>query len=114
MKEKLGAVRKSLFAYDNNILTQIIRKVLQENGTAVDAAIAAMVCNGAVHSHSNGLGGGFFMTIFIKSKNKTFFLNARETAPSYATETMFVNTTADSRRGNFRSINNIGICKLRK
>ena len=73
---------------------------MKEGGTAVDGAIAALVCNGAVHSHSMGLGGGFFMTIFIKSENKTYFLNARETAPKYATKEMFVNTTADSTRGN--------------
>lgn len=72
---------------------------MKENGTAVDAAIAALACNGVVHSHSMGLGGGFFMTIFKKSENKTYFLNARETAPKYFTENMFVNTTADSKRG---------------
>ena len=73
--------------------------MLKEGGTAVDGAIAALICNGAVHSHSAGLGGGFFMTIFIKAENKTYFLNARETAPSYASENMFVNTAADSLRG---------------
>ena len=41
-----------------------------QNGTAVDAAIAALVCNGAVHSHNMGLGGGFFMTIYKKAENK--------------------------------------------
>ena len=73
---------------------------MKEGGYAVDGAIAALVCNGAVHSHSMGLGGGFFMTIFNKAENKTYFLNARETAPKYATENMFVNTTANSQRGN--------------
>ena len=72
---------------------------MKEGGTAVDAAISALACNGAVHSHSMGLGGGFFMTIFKKSENKTYFLNARETAPKHSTEDMFVNSTANSRRG---------------
>ena len=43
------------------------REILMKNGTAVDIAIAVLVCNGAVHSHSLGLGGGLFMTIYIKS-----------------------------------------------
>ena len=84
-------------------LFNIFRDVLKEGGTAVDGAIAALVCNGAVHSHSMGLGGGFFMTIFIKSENKAYYLNAREVAPSYATEDMFMNndiTKADPQKGN--------------
>jgi gamma-glutamyltranspeptidase len=36
------------------------------NGTAVDAALATLFCNGVVHSQSMGIGGGFLMTIFIK------------------------------------------------
>ena len=82
-----------------NSFSNISRDVLKDGGTAVDAAIASLVCNGAVHSHSSGLGGGYFMTIFIKAENKTYFLNAKETAPRYATENMFVNTSADSRKG---------------
>ena len=73
--------------------------MLEENGTAVDAAIAALACNGAFHSHSCGLGGGFFMTIYIKSENKAYFLNARETAPIFSTEEMFVNSGLDPREG---------------
>ena len=81
----------------------IFRDVLEEGGTAVDGAIAALVCNGAVHSHSMGLGGGFLMTIFLKDKNETHFLNAREVAPSYATKDMFINnniTKANPEKGN--------------
>ena len=37
-----------------------------KNGTAVDVAIAVLVCNGAVHSFSLGIGGGFFMEVTLK------------------------------------------------
>ena len=30
--------------------------VMSEGGTAVDAAIAVLFCNGVVHSHSMGIG----------------------------------------------------------
>ena len=74
----------------------------------VDAAIASMACNGAVHSHSNGIGGGFFMTIYKTNENKAYFLNAREKAPHYVTENMFVDITNDthipSRRGSISNV----------
>ena len=73
--------------------------ILRQNGTAVDAAIAVLVCNGAVHSHSLGLGGGFFMTVFIKSENKSYFLNAREMAPLASNQTMFIDSQSSSTSG---------------
>ena len=75
------------------------RDIFRKNGTAVDAAVAVLFCNGAVHSHSLGLGGGFFMTIYIKSEQKSYFLNAREVAPLKSSMNMFVNTSASSTSG---------------
>ena len=52
------------------------------NGTAVDAAIATLFCNGLISSHSMGIGGGFLMTIYERSKNKVSTIDAREAAPA--------------------------------
>lgn len=65
------------------------REILLKNGSAVDAAIASMFCNGLLNQQSMGLGGGFFMTVYIKDEEKAYTVNAREMAPGAATVDMF-------------------------
>ena len=48
----------------SQVTDQIAGDILRENGTAVDAAVAALVCNGVYNSHSMGLGGGFLLTLY--------------------------------------------------
>lgn len=49
-----------------------------------------MACNGLMNMQSMGIGGGFFMTVYIKEEEKAYSVIARETAPAAATEDMFV------------------------
>ncbi|KAG4074340.1 hypothetical protein HA402_008749 [Bradysia odoriphaga] len=61
------------------------------NGNAADAAIATLFCEGVAEPQlQNGLGGGFFLTIYTKSTGKVEILNAREVAPKASTKNMFV------------------------
>lgn len=64
------------------------RDILAKHGTAVDAAIAALVCNGVANPHSMGLGGGFLMTIYL-ANGTAVSLVAREMAPMAATREMY-------------------------
>ena len=67
------------------------RNVLQTlDGTAVDAAIATLFCNGLISSHSMGVGGGFLMTIYDKSSKKVTTIDAREAAPAQVSCILFL------------------------
>ena len=66
---------------------------MKDGGSAADAAVAALLCEGVTCPQSAGLGGGFVMTIYIKEANKVETLVARVVAPLAATEDMFVNST---------------------
>lgn len=62
---------------------------MEQNGSAIDATIAAMFCNGVVTMQSMGLGGGFLMTIYKRDKRKAYFLNARDKAPLAAKDELY-------------------------
>lgn len=60
-----------------------------KGGNAVDAAIATMLCDGALCPEYMGLGGGFLMSIYNATTKKVMSIDARETAPATADAYMF-------------------------
>ncbi|KAG7331940.1 hypothetical protein KOW79_003774 [Hemibagrus wyckioides] len=75
-----GMFRKAAVAADSQICSSIGRDVLRSGGSAVDGAIAALICTSVVNPQSMGLGGGVIFT--IREKNgKVKIINARETTP---------------------------------
>ncbi|KOB73123.1 Gamma-glutamyl transpeptidase [Operophtera brumata] len=70
------------------------RAILQKNGSAVDAAIATLFCEGIACAQCMGLGGGFLATIYDASTGQVRVLNARERAPAATTENMFENASS--------------------
>ncbi|KAK9510680.1 hypothetical protein O3M35_005416 [Rhynocoris fuscipes] len=65
------------------------RQILEKGGSAVDAAIASLLCEGLTGMQNMGLGGGVFMTIYDKASQQVFTLDARESAPLAATKNMY-------------------------
>ncbi|XP_011505859.1 PREDICTED: gamma-glutamyltranspeptidase 1-like [Ceratosolen solmsi marchali] len=85
----LGIYEKAAVSSNGPECAAVGMKMLKRNGSAVDAAIATLLCEGIASLHSMGLGGGFLMTIYDATHQSVVFLDARETAPEMATATMF-------------------------
>ncbi|KAK3547458.1 hypothetical protein QTP86_021036 [Hemibagrus guttatus] len=62
--------------------------VLGQQGSSVDAAIAAALCLGIIHPHTSGIGGGGVMLVHDIRKNESRVIDFRETAPSGLREEM--------------------------
>ncbi|EDO44635.1 predicted protein [Nematostella vectensis] len=76
-------------AADNSRCSEIGRDVLKKQGTAVDAAIATMLCVGVINLHSTGVGGGGFMLVYNSHLKKAEMIDFRETAPLQANRDLF-------------------------
>uniref|UniRef100_A0A3Q2Q643 Gamma-glutamyltransferase 5a n=1 Tax=Fundulus heteroclitus TaxID=8078 RepID=A0A3Q2Q643_FUNHE len=76
-----GTFRNAAVATDAIKCSEIGRDILQRGGSAVDGAIAALLCTGIMNPQSAGIGGGSMFTVMDSSGNVKI-INSRETAPS--------------------------------
>ncbi|XP_041372224.1 glutathione hydrolase 1 proenzyme-like [Gigantopelta aegis] len=86
-----GHYRYAAVATDTQICSTVGTDIMgRKGGSVVDAAIATLLCVGAANLMSNGIGGGHFMTIYLRNSSKVYTIIAREMAPAAATENMYI------------------------
>ncbi len=69
-------------AAENATAVEAAREILEDGGSAVDAAIVTVLVGCAAHPASCGLGGGGAALFFDAQTKKTEYLDFREAAPS--------------------------------
>jgi gamma-glutamyltranspeptidase / glutathione hydrolase len=74
---------------ENDLATQIGRRVLARGGNAFDAAAAVQWALAVCDPHSNGIGGGATILAYVASTGQTVAIDAREPAPASASPDMF-------------------------
>ncbi len=91
LTQKVTAVGEKMMAVTaNKYATQVAMSVLEQGGSALDAAIAAQMMLGLVEPQSSGIGGGAFL-LYWDNKQKTIHsYDGRETAPQALAENHFL------------------------
>ncbi|MEQ2284262.1 hypothetical protein AMECASPLE_019762 [Ameca splendens] len=75
-----GSFRHAAVAADSQLCSEIGKNMLQQGGSAVDGAIAALLCTSVVNPQSMGIGGGSIVVVRNKTGNVKVY-NFRETVP---------------------------------
>lgn len=73
--------RNGMAATSQPLATQVALRILQQGGSAVDAAIAANATLGLVEPTGSGMGGDLFALVWDPKTNKLYGLNASGRAP---------------------------------
>ena len=94
-----GPYKREAVATDTQQCSDIGENILNVNGSAVDAAIAAMFCLGVVSMHSSGIGGGGVMLVYNQTLKKATVIDFRETAPATAYRDMFKGKEEEAKKG---------------
>jgi gamma-glutamyltranspeptidase / glutathione hydrolase len=81
-----------MVAAANPLAAEAGAKVLRAGGSAIDAAVAVQAVLGLVEPQSSGLGGGAFITYYDAATRKVTAYDGRETAPTGASPTMFLDS----------------------
>ena len=77
---------KAEVAADYPQCSVVTNDILKAGGSAVDACIASLICIGTCQFQSSGIGGGGFMLVYDRQREKFEAFDYRETGPANLTE----------------------------
>lgn len=84
-----GTYKHAAVATDAGKCSEVGVEILKKSGSAVDAAIASLLCVGVINFQSTGIGGGGFMVYYNATSKNATTLDYRETAPGRANSSMY-------------------------
>jgi len=87
---KAGFAAHAMIAAANPLAVQTGLRILQQGGSAVDAAVAVQAVLGLVEPESSGLGGGSFLVFYDAKTRKVTAYDGREVAPKGASPRQFL------------------------
>jgi len=88
-----NANQSAALAMPDSYSAEAVKKILEQNGNAVDAAIAAQFVLAVTLPEAGNIGGGGFMTIYKDKKSD--FLDYREVAPTRAHRDMYLDENGE-------------------
>lgn len=80
--KNLAQGKNAMVTTAHPLATEAALEILHLGGNAVDAAVAAAFAVGVVEPDGSGIGGGGGMVIYLKEKNKSFYINYYAKAPA--------------------------------
>ncbi|CAG9802534.1 unnamed protein product [Chironomus riparius] len=80
---QLYTFKHAAVSSDSQACSDIARNLLRENenGNIFDATISTLICNGMTNIQSTGLFGGFLLTAYIPSEQKSVIIDAQMVSP---------------------------------
>jgi len=82
--------RQGMIVSPEKLAAEVGRKILQQGGNAVDAAVATGFALAVSYPRAGNIGGGGFMLIHLAEENRQTLIDYRETAPAAASRDMYL------------------------
>ncbi len=107
--QKIATAERAMVVSPHPLATQVGLDILQQGGTALDAAIAVQFALAVVYPRAGNIGGGGFMLIHLEDGTTTS-LDYREKAPLAATRDMYLDDQGEIiPRASLDGIRSVGV-----